>query len=67
MLRAVEQARRCLELLGRLRGELRNEVTINLVHTPDWVRFRTLLLDALSPYPEARAAVVRALTAHAGA
>lgn len=55
---------KALELLGRVTGELRDkQVNVNvLVASPEWVALRGRLLEALGPFPEARAAVVRALS-----
>lgn len=50
-----------LELLGELMGELKRNPTVNLVLAPEWVKTRTILMEALSDFPEARAAVARAL------
>jgi len=53
---AIREARSCLELLGRLAGELREaQTTVNvLVASPEWLALRTQILQALEPYPEAR-------------
>ena len=59
---AVGQARGCLELLARLLGELRDRPTVNLLLAPEWLAVRGRLLAALAPFPEARAAVAKALT-----
>jgi len=55
-----------LELLARLRGELNQQTTVNLILAPEWVSFRTTLLSALLAYPEARAAAAQALLAAEG-
>lgn len=60
-LRALARIERQLELEGRLLGELQAAPVVNLVLTPDWLRIRSALLDALAPFPEARAAVASAL------
>jgi transposase-like protein len=54
---AIREARGCLELLAKLLGELDERPQVNLLVNPEWLRVRDLLLDALAPYPEARAAV----------
>jgi hypothetical protein len=53
----VREARGCLELLAKLLGELDERPQVNLLVNPEWLRVRDLLLDALAPYPDARAAV----------
>lgn len=63
-LAAVKELRSCIELIARLSGELRDQPAqvINILTSPDWLRIQEALLQALEPYPEARAAVVRALS-----
>lgn len=63
-LQGVSQARQNLELVGRIVGELEAErVQVAVVTTsPDWLRLRAAILAALDPYPDARAAVLEALS-----
>ncbi len=56
-LAAISQARGNLELLGKLAGELTDSPQVNILVLPEWTRIRTVLLEALAPYPEARASV----------
>src|SRR5215207_6681275 len=56
-LAAISQARGNLELLGKLAGELTDSPQVNVLVLPEWTRLRTVLLEALTPYPEARASV----------
>jgi hypothetical protein len=59
VLAAIDRASRQLELLGRLRGELNEGAHVNiLVRSPEWITVRAALLEALTPHPEARVAVV---------
>lgn len=60
-LAAIGQARANLELLAKLVGELQQEGTVNIVVHPEWVSLRTLILQVLSPFPEARQAIAEAL------
>lgn len=60
---AIAEARRNLELLGKLAGELQQEGTLNVVIAPQWVTLRTVIMRALEPYPEARLAVAEAIDA----
>ena len=62
-LRAIREARGCLELLGRLAGELQERQTVNVLINPQWVEIRGTILHALEPHAEAREAVARALGA----
>lgn len=56
-LAAVAQARGNLALLAELTGELAHQPTVNVLLSVEWVAVRSALLDALRPFPEARAAV----------
>jgi hypothetical protein len=50
-----------LELLARLRGELNEQATVNILVLPEYVATRSAVLRALDAYPEARLAVAEAL------
>jgi hypothetical protein len=58
---AIGQARGIIELIGKLIGEVNEKPQINISLSPEWVRFRTVLLAALEPHPQALADVVRSL------
>ncbi len=58
---AINEARKCLELLGKLAGELQDGQTVNVIVSPQWVELRTTIIEALEPHPEAKFAVLRAL------
>jgi hypothetical protein len=60
-LQAVRELTRLCELVARLRGEIREGMTINLFQAPEWISVQRRVLDALAGYPEARFAVARAL------
>jgi len=60
-LQAVGEARRNLELLGKLLCLLDERPQINVLLSPEWIQVRTKVLYALSPYPEAREAVSKTL------
>ena len=60
-LQGVREAKGCLELLAKLQGELQERPTVNVLVNPQWITLRTVILEALDPYPEARQAVVWAL------
>jgi hypothetical protein len=65
---ANKEARANLELMGELLGELNRNPTVNILVAPEFVRIQTVLLGALTPYPDARVAVAQALREleHAG-
>ena len=58
---AIGEARRNLELLAKLIGQLDERPVLNLLIAPEWLAVRAALLSALAPYPEARAAVAERL------
>ena len=59
-LTGIRELVRIVELLAKMRGELQ-EAQVNILIMPEWVTIRAALIDALAPYPEARAAAARAL------
>jgi hypothetical protein len=61
ILRAVREARPSLELLGKLAGQIKAEMAINLHAAPDFVEIRRALIEALTPYPEAQQAAADAM------
>ncbi len=58
---SIREARACLELQAKLLGELHEGTTINLAVSPAWVEVRAVLMAALAPHPQARAAVAERL------
>jgi hypothetical protein len=60
---ANREARGCLELLAKLRGELDDRPQINFLQAPDWQLVRSALLEELLAYPDARRAVAARLVA----
>ncbi len=66
-LRALREARGGLELLAKLLGELDEAPTVNVAVGSDWPVLRSTILAALEPFPDARAALSRALAGDADA
>jgi hypothetical protein len=61
-LAGVRELIRIVELLAKLRGELdAPAASINIVLLPEWEQLRGRILAALTPFPDARAAVAQAL------
>jgi hypothetical protein len=60
-LAAIREARGNVELLAKLRQIIDERPQINLVLSPEWMELRTVIVQALEPYDEAKAAVARAL------
>lgn len=67
-LSGIRTALACVELSAELTGKLAREGTVNVLVLPQWIEVRAVLVSALAPYPEARAAVAAALEGieHAG-
>lgn len=61
LLKAYDRLESRLTLVAKLLGELAHTGTVNVVLSPEWLALRGRLLTALSPFPEAREAVVTAL------
>jgi hypothetical protein len=60
---AISQAPQNIELLAELTGKLAVQPTINVLVSSQWISVRAVLLEALGPFPEARAAVAGRLLA----
>lgn len=63
VLKTTDRLQSSLELLAKLMGDLDDRPQINLLVAPEWHQVRAALLEALSPYPEARTAVAGRLIA----
>lgn len=62
LLGASRELRATIESIAKLRGQLSDKPTVNLLTLPAWQDVSGRLLRALDAYPEARAAAARALT-----
>jgi hypothetical protein len=62
-LAGIREARACLELLAEMSQAIDRRPTLNLLVAPEWLATRSVLLDALRGYPEARTAVSARLAA----
>ena len=60
-IKAIREARGCLELQAKLDGQIAEGGTTNVFISPTWVTVQTNLIAALLPYPEAREAVLKVL------
>jgi hypothetical protein len=61
-LQAVREARECLALFAKLTGDLDERPNVNvLLAGPEWRAVRTVIIEALDEFPEARASVSRGL------
>jgi len=60
-LAGIREARGCIELLLEVEQRISRQPTVNLLISPEWVTARSVLIEALRPYPQARSAVAAAL------
>lgn len=60
-LSGVREARGCLELEAKLRGELNERPQVNVWLPAPWQDIETAIIAALAPYPPAKVAVAAAL------
>jgi len=66
----LEKALKCLELLARINGQIREQAvtvslqqSINIYESPEWLAVGSVLAKVLASYPELRATVARELLA----
>lgn len=59
----LREARGCIELLAEMRQAIDRRPVVNLLVMPEWLTTRSALIEALRPYPDARAAVSARLLA----
>ena len=62
-MQAVREARATLESIAKITGELNDKptLTINLAASREWLQLQSLILAALSPFPDAKYAVAEAI------
>ena len=65
-LRAIDRIQKQIELQARLLGDLDDRPVVNLTLSVEWLETRAIILHALSSHPEAKQAVVLALSASTG-
>lgn len=57
----LEKALKCLELMLKIHGQISDGPQITIVNNSEWIELRTVIIQALDPFPEAKQAVVHAL------
>lgn len=59
------EARGYVELLGKALDRIRDTppIQVNFLVNPQWIELRTVIIKALEPYPQAKQAVVNAISA----
>lgn len=63
--RALQEALRQLAFVAKIYAPHKQPKSVQekFIHTPEWGRIRTLILEAIWPFPDARAAVSKAMEA----
>jgi hypothetical protein len=62
-LAGIREAARCVELQGRLMGQIKETPTVNVTLSAEWLSLQAVILSALEPHADARQAVAEALEA----
>ena len=65
----IREALKCLDLVAKIQGQIQTQSTINVgvgvgvgvTMNPEWIELRTVIVNALEPYPMARSAVLDAI------
>jgi len=57
----LNEFREDVRLMAELSGKLAAQPQITIINHPQWIELRTVIIEALDPYPDAKAAVVRAI------
>jgi len=60
-LAAIREARSCIALLLEVEGELDRRGVTNVVIAPEWIGMRTVIVQALQPFPDAALVVAARL------
>jgi len=59
-LSGIRELTRIIEILARMQGEIQNQ-NINIVLNTEWIELRTIILNALDEFPEAKIKVAEAI------
>jgi len=65
-LKAVDRIQRQLELQAKLLGDLDERPVVNILVSSEWLAVRATIIQALDVHPEAKQAVIGALSAKGG-
>lgn len=60
-IRGVGELVRIIDLLGEMQGKLNRNPQINVTLSTEWAGLRAKILEALTPFPDARRAVAKVL------
>lgn len=57
----LKEFREYIRLMAELSGQLASQPQINILINPEWIQLRTVITNALEPYPDAKQAVLNAI------
>ncbi len=57
----LRELREQIKLMAELEGKLASQPQINILLDPQWIELRTVIIQALDPFPQAKEAVVFAI------
>lgn len=57
----LKELREQIRLMAELEGKISNQPTVNVLVNPEWIELRTVIIQALDPFPQAKEAVVHAI------
>jgi hypothetical protein len=57
----LSEIRQQIKLWAELEGRLSSQPQITIINNPEWVELRTVIIEALEPYKDAREAVLHAI------
>jgi len=61
VLLSIRELRELIRIWAELEGRLANQPAVNILINPQWVELRSMIIEALEPYPDAKEAVINAI------
>ncbi len=57
----LKELREQIRLMAELEGKISQQPQVTIINNPEWIELRTVIIQALDPYPEAKEALVNAI------
>ena len=57
----LSEIRQQIKLWAELEGRISSQPQVTIINNPEWVELRTVIIQALDPFPEAKEALVNAI------
>jgi SpoVK/Ycf46/Vps4 family AAA+-type ATPase len=57
----LRELREQIRLMAELEGKISQQPQVTIINNPEWIELRTVIIQALDPYPEAKEALVNAI------